>query len=247
MGPCSGSPGPRGAGGSGSSLLPLPPTDTRVRPGFPTHRPGDQGGSPGFVPSAGQRGCIPAHRPPPVWGGKQDSCFPSLVFPDNQHVRPFLFCHSPSVPFGVLGGDSRLSRICSPFSAFLGHRGPLDAPQASYARGSGPGCAVGVNEGEEMAFSPTPCPSHPSPASSPPCPGSAGLPLLGPWQSLPSSWIPVSQTAKRLQLLAPSALVLKRKGTSVTARQVPAVWTRPVQEAGSELSRQGAWPQTPWE
>ncbi|XP_066877010.1 oxysterol-binding protein-related protein 7 isoform X2 [Kogia breviceps] len=87
------------------------------------------------------------------------------------------------------------------FSAFLGHRGPLDVPQDSYGQDSGP-----VSEGEGMAFSP-PAPSLPCPISGIffPSPGPEGLPLLGPgnFSYPPGSPSPKLQNACSCQLLRP--------------------------------------------
>ena len=47
-----------------------------------------------------------------------------------------------------------------------------------------------------------------------------GTPFAWPWQSLPSSRIPFSQTTKRLQPPAPSSLVLKWL-PSVSAQRIP--------------------------
>lgn len=166
---------------------------------------------------------------------------PQSCCPQNRHVRPFLLFHPLPSPLGDLG-EIPSSPVSAPhFSAFLRHRGPLDAPQASYAQGSGPSCVDGVREGEEIVFSSTRSLPSPSPASPAPSrfPGPAGLLLLGPWQSLPSSWIPFSQMSKHLQLPAPSALVLKCFPSGSPPEQI-----RPLQVAGSRLSRQRAWPQT---
>lgn len=194
MGPCSGSPGP---GGGRLILLPpasIPTTDTRARPGSPPPLPA-LARSP--LPARGA-----ARRPSRVWV-RTGFVLPQAHCPHNRHVRRFLLCHPLSSLLGGLGEtlSSPGSFPCS--GAFLGHRGPLDAPHAFYAQGSGPSYVVGVSEGGDTSSSP----SLPSPSPASPVPWPRGLPLLSPLPSLSSSWIPFSQTAKHLPLPAPSALV----------------------------------------
>lgn len=164
-------------------------------------------------------GCNSAHAWPHCWGKKQNPCFPSLVASTtgmcdpSRSVTPFL------VPLGVLGGDSRLPRSAPHFSAFLGHRGPLDAPQASCAQGAGPSCEAQVKERRQLFLPPAL-----SPASSPLAlekvqQGLLQFPVAGPWSS-PPSCILSSQTAKHLQLPAPWSLILKWF-LSVSALQMP--------------------------
>lgn len=90
---------------------------------------------------------------------------PQARCPHNRHVRRFLLCHPLSSLLGGLGETLGSAGSFPCFSAFLGHRGPLDAPQAFYVQGSGPSCVVGVSEGAEtpdIFFLPVP----PKPLSS---------------------------------------------------------------------------------
>lgn len=164
-------------------------------------------------------GCNSAHAPPHCWGEKQNPCFPSLVASTTGMCDPSCSVVPHFVPLGELGGDSRLPGSAPHFSAFLGHRGPFDAPQAFCAQGAGPGCKVQVKE-RRLLFLPLAL----SPASSPLAlekvqQGFLQLPLAGPWPS-PSSCILSSQTAKCLQLPAPWSLILKWF-LSVSAQQMP--------------------------
>lgn len=73
-----------------------------------------------------------------------------------------------------------------------------------------------------MAFSlfPPPVPPTPHLQHFLSMPWPRGAPFAWPWQSLPSSQIPFSQTTKRLQPPAPSSLVLKWF-PSVSAQRIP--------------------------
>lgn len=74
---------------------------------------------------------------------------------------PFLF------PPGYLGETSGSPGPVPHFSAFLGHRGPLDAPQASYAPGPASTVAVGhVKERRRVSLALPAPPWNPAPASS---------------------------------------------------------------------------------
>lgn len=79
---------------------------------------------------------------------------PPVLLPQIWRVRPFSLSHPP--PLGVFGRDASFPRSVPHFSAFLGHRGPLDATQTSRAQGVG---CVGVSEGEEMVPFPSVLPS----------------------------------------------------------------------------------------
>lgn len=130
---------------------------------------------------------------------------PQSCCPHNWHVRTFLLFQPLPSPLGYLGESPGSPGSAPQFSAFLRHRGPLAAPQASYAQGSGPSCVVGVREGEETGFPSTLSLPSPSPASSPCCPGPVGLPSLGPWQPphSPGPPSPKLQSACSFQLLGP--------------------------------------------
>lgn len=97
-----------------------------------------------------------------------------------------------------------------------------------------------------MAFSSTPRPSHARLQHLLPHAlarrGSLCL-VLGELSHLPGSPSPKLLNACGFSSFG---LVLKRF-PSVAAQQVPPEWRRPVPEAGSRQSRQGAWPQTPRE
>lgn len=77
------------------------------------------------------------------------SCYPESGVSDPSRSATLLL-------WECLGGDASFPRSVPHFSAFLGHRGPLDATQTSRAQGVG---CVGASEGEEMAPFPSVLPS----------------------------------------------------------------------------------------
>lgn len=99
------------------------------------------------------RGVVSQHTPGPPLGWKWSLCSPRLVTP-NLACQTLLA--QPPSSSGSVWGDANFPRSIPHFSAFLGHRGPLDATQTSRAQGVG---CVGVSEGEEMAPFPSVLPS----------------------------------------------------------------------------------------
>ena len=139
MGLCSGSPGP--GGGRPQSSLPPPRTHGRGQ-SVPLAALETEGAALALalspLPARGASSQPITHL---LFGvGSRIRASPVLLPPDNRHVRPSLLCHSPSFsPWGTWGSLQALQDLPH-FSAFLGHRGPLDAPQASSAQDSGPSC-----------------------------------------------------------------------------------------------------------
>lgn len=128
---------------------------------------------------------------------------PQSRCPQHRHVRPFLLCHPLSSLLGDLGETLGSPGLFPCFSAFLGHGGPLDAPQAFCAPGSGPSRVVGASEGEEadgIFLHPIPPPQ--APHQHLPGPGPAGPPCL----------VPSPRLHKRRQLPAPPSGVLPAPG-----------------------------------
>lgn len=105
------------------------------------------------------RGVVSQHSPVPPLGWKWSLCSPPppVLLPQVWHVRPFSLSHPP--PLGAFGRDASFPRSVPHFSAFLGHRGPLDATQTSRAQGVACVGCVGVSEGQEMPPFPSVLPS----------------------------------------------------------------------------------------
>lgn len=100
------------------------------------------------------RGVVSQHTPGPPLGWKWSLCSPPSCYPESGVSDPSR--SATLLLWECLGGDASFPRSVPHFSAFLGHRGPLDATQTSRAQGVG---CVGASEGEEMAPFPSVLPS----------------------------------------------------------------------------------------